>query len=79
MVPALDRILSEKFLWCSRESNPGLLGWMSDVLTTIKKRQSCLFVTVYESKKLSIKIKEPISCYNSFSAVKQLFVKNMEY
>ena len=30
-----DPILPEKFLGYSRESNPGPLGWQSDVLTTI--------------------------------------------
>ena len=33
--PILDPILPEKFLGHSRESNPGPLGWQSDVLTTI--------------------------------------------
>ena len=33
--PIPDRILSEKFLWYSRELNPGPFGWQSVVLTTI--------------------------------------------
>ena len=33
--PVPDPILLEKFLEYSRESNPGPLGWQSDVLTTI--------------------------------------------
>ena len=32
--PVPDPILLEKFLGYSRESNPGPLGWQSDVLTT---------------------------------------------
>ena len=32
--PVPDPILPEKFLEYSRESNPGPLGWQSDVLTT---------------------------------------------
>ena len=32
--PAPDPILPEKFLGYSQESNPGPLGWQSDVLTT---------------------------------------------
>ena len=35
MDPVPDPILPEKFLGYSRESNPGHLGWQSDVLTTI--------------------------------------------
>ena len=38
--PVSDPILPEKFLGYSRESNPGLLGWQSDVLTTIPNRRS---------------------------------------
>ena len=33
--PVPDFILPEKFLWYSRESNPGPIGWQSDLLTTI--------------------------------------------
>ena len=41
MDPVPDPILFlEKFLGYSRESNPGLLGWQSDVLTTIPNRWS---------------------------------------
>ena len=36
--PVPDPILPEKFLGYSRESNPGPLGWQSDVLTTIPYR-----------------------------------------
>ena len=35
MDPVPDPTLPEKFLGYSRESNPGPLGWQSDVLTTI--------------------------------------------
>ena len=35
-----DPILPEKFPEYSRESNPGPLGWQSDVLTTIPHRRS---------------------------------------
>ena len=35
--PVPDPILLEKFLGYSRESNPGPLGWQSDMLTTIPK------------------------------------------
>ena len=38
--PVPDPILPEKFLWYSRESNPGPLGWQSGVLTTIPNRWS---------------------------------------
>ena len=38
--PIPDPILPEKFLGCSRESNPGPLGWQSNVLTTIPNRRS---------------------------------------
>ena len=38
--PVPDPILLEKFLGYSRESNPGSLGWQSDVLTTIPNRRS---------------------------------------
>ena len=38
--PVPDPILPEKFLGYSRESNPGPLGWQSDVLTTIPNRRS---------------------------------------
>ena len=38
--PVPDPILLEKFLVYSRESNPGPLGWQSDVLTTIPNRRS---------------------------------------
>ena len=37
--PVPEPILPEKFLGYSRESNPGLLGWQSDVLTTIPNRR----------------------------------------
>ena len=33
--PYPDPILPEKFLGNSQESNPGPLGWQSDMLTTI--------------------------------------------
>ena len=36
--PVPEPILPEKFLGYSRESNPGPLGWQSDVLTTIPNR-----------------------------------------
>ena len=35
-----DLILPEKFLWYSWESNPGPIGWQSDVLTSIPNRWS---------------------------------------
>ena len=35
-----DPILPEKFLWYSRESNPGPLGWQLDLLITIPNRLS---------------------------------------
>ena len=38
--PVTDPILPEKFLGYSRESNPGSLGWQSDVLTTVPNRWS---------------------------------------
>ena len=38
--PVPDPIPPEKFLGYSRESNPGPLGWQSDVLTTIPNRHS---------------------------------------
>ena len=37
--PVPDPILPEKILGYSRESNPGPLGWQSDVLTTIPNRK----------------------------------------
>ena len=37
MNPVPDPILSEKCLGYSRASNPGPLGWQSDVLTTIPR------------------------------------------
>ena len=37
--PVPDPILPEKFLGYSRESNPGPLGWQSDMLTTIPNYQ----------------------------------------
>ena len=37
---------SRKCIGYSRESNPGLLGWQSDVLTTIPKRRSLYIVIV---------------------------------
>ena len=42
--PVPDPILPEKFLGYSRESNPGPLGWQSEVLTTIPNRWSLVFV-----------------------------------
>ena len=36
--PVPDPILPEKFLGYSRKSNPGPLGWQSDVLTTMPNR-----------------------------------------
>ena len=38
--PVPDPKLPEKFLGHSQESNPGPLGWQSDVLTTIPNRWS---------------------------------------
>ena len=38
--PVPDAILLEKFLGYGRESNPGPLGWQSDMLTTIPNRWS---------------------------------------
>ena len=38
--PIPDPILAEKFLGYSWESNPGSLGWQSDMLTTIPNRWS---------------------------------------
>ena len=47
--PVPDPILPEKFLGYSQESNPGPLGWQSDMLTTIPSRWSVLTVnTVIE-------------------------------
>ena len=40
MDPVPDPILLEKCIGYSRESNPGPLGWQSDVLTTIPNRWS---------------------------------------
>ena len=40
MDPIPDPILPKKFLEYSRESNPGSLGWQSDLLTTTPNRQS---------------------------------------
>ena len=42
MDPIPDTVLPEKFLGYSRESNPGPLGWQSDVLITIPNRWSLL-------------------------------------
>ena len=42
--PVPDPIRPETFLGYSRESNPGPLGWQSDVLTTIPNRRSCIVV-----------------------------------
>ena len=42
MDPVPDPILPEKFLGYRRESNPGPLGWQSDVLTTIPNRWSTI-------------------------------------
>ena len=39
-----DPTLPEKFLWYSRKSNPGPLGWQSDVLTTIPNRRSYIYI-----------------------------------
>ena len=38
--PVPDPILPEKFIGYSQESNPGPLGWQSDVVTTIPNRWS---------------------------------------
>ena len=38
--PVSDPTFPEKFLGYSRESNPGPLGWQSDVLATIPNRWS---------------------------------------
>ena len=47
-----DPILPEKFLWYSRESNPGPLGWQSDVLTTtMPNRRSILLLLLLVFKK----------------------------
>ena len=40
MDPVPDPILPEKFLGYSQESNPGPLGWQSDMLTIIPNRWS---------------------------------------
>ena len=40
MDPIPDPVLPEKFLGNSWESNPGPLGWQSDVLTNIPNRRS---------------------------------------
>ena len=40
MILVPDIIVPEKFLGYSRESNPGPLGWQSDVLTTVSNRRS---------------------------------------
>ena len=45
--PVPDPILLEKFLGYSQESNPGPLGWQSDVLTTIPNRWSKCKITPY--------------------------------
>ena len=42
--PVADPILTGKFLGHSGDSNPGPLGWQSDVLTTIPNRFSFFFV-----------------------------------
>ena len=42
--PVPDPILPEKFLGYSRESNPGPIGWQSDMLTTIPNRWSLTFI-----------------------------------
>ena len=47
MDPVPDPILTEKFLGYSRESNPGPLGWQSDVLTTIPNRRSKVFKELF--------------------------------
>ena len=50
--PVPDPILPEKFLGYSRESNPGPLGWQSDVLTTIPNRWSCWYDLFLKNRKL---------------------------
>ena len=52
--PVPDPILPEKFLRYSRESNPGPLGWQSDVLTTIPNRRSKHFNFNLNYKAISI-------------------------
>ena len=48
--PVPDPIRPEKFLRYNRESNPGPLGWQSDVLTTIPNRQGTeIFKVIYEN------------------------------
>ena len=42
--PVTDPILLEKILRYRRESNPGPLGWQSDVLTTILNRWSVIVI-----------------------------------
>ena len=42
--PVSDPILPEQFLGYSRESNPGRLGWQSDVVTTIPNRRSLIVI-----------------------------------
>ena len=39
-------ILPEKFLGYSRESDPGPLGWQSDMLTTIPNRWSIIIILI---------------------------------
>ena len=50
-------ILLEKFLGFSRESNPGPLGWQSDVLTTIPNRWShlCILTKTFRETFLTMK------------------------
>ena len=45
-----DPILRETFLGYSWKSNPGPLGWQSDVLTTTPKRRSFSLKSVVENK-----------------------------
>ena len=44
--PVPDPILPEKFLGYRRESNPGPLGWQSDVLTTKPNTRSGLILGI---------------------------------
>ena len=47
--PVPDPILPEKILGYSRESNPGPLGWQSDMLTTIPNRQSTIYTWIFRA------------------------------
>ena len=75
MDPIPDPILPEKFLGYSRESNPGPLGWRSDVLTTIPERWSsqirkaksslqATLMKIFNKEKFS---REEVSCSTSSS------------